>query len=139
MRLIALLLFLLAPLLPAQAQTRNEYAPGQVWEYRTRPEDAGSLLKIQQIEKDPNGEPIYHISLIGIHLKGVPADKLPHLPVSRATLDASVTRLSTSTAEFPEPDEGIKMWRDANGGVFTVPIAEIMAFVQKTVDEQMPR
>ena len=72
-------------------------------------------------------EPIYHISVIGFRFRNprmVPA--LPHAPVSRETLDASVTRLVHSTAEFPSADEGISQWREARGGVFTIPVAEIV-------------
>ena len=138
MKLFAFLSLFLASLIaiPAHAQDRPDYAPGQVWEYRNRPEDAGSLLKIQRVENDPRGEPIYHVSVIGIRIEGMPADKVPHLPVSRQTLDASVTRLSASTAEFPDPAEGIQMWRDANGGVFTIPIAQIIGIIQKAIDDQ---
>jgi hypothetical protein len=107
------------------------YAEGQVWEYRTRPGEEGSLLRIQHVEPWPAGDPVervYHISVIGVRVGGrMNLVELPHLPVSRTTLDASVTRLSTSTAAFPAGEEGRAMWREAQGGVFTIPLAEIVA------------
>ncbi|MEA3057295.1 MAG: hypothetical protein QOF34_110, partial [Sphingomonadales bacterium] len=98
---------------------QNGYQVGQVWEYRTRPEDAGSLLRIQKIEEIPASAkvgPVYHISVIGVHFGGSLAGaELQHLPVSRETLDASVTRLSSSKAAFPDPSAGIAEWRSAKG------------------------
>jgi hypothetical protein len=107
-----------------------------VWEYRTRPQNAESLLRIQQVETGPAGAPVYHFSLAGIRIDGMPGDTMPHLPVSAATLDASVTRLSTRTPDFPDPAEGIATWRAAKGGVFTIPVADIVDIIQKTIDGQ---
>jgi hypothetical protein len=109
------------------------YQAGQIWEYHTRAIDAGSLLKIQKIESDPEATkygPIYHISVVGVHLFGQPAaSAIAHLPVSRSVLDESVTRLVTSDAAFPDADEGIASWREAKGGVFTIPVDEIVMTV----------
>jgi hypothetical protein len=56
---------------------------------------------------------------------------LPHFPVSQVTLDASVTHRSNSTAPFPAADEGIAQWRAAQGGVFTIPVAEIVGIADQ--------
>lgn len=114
-------------------QEPNRYAVGQVWEYQTRPGDEGSLLKIQRIERAPGRRDlVYHISVIGFRLSN--PDVLPvlhHSPVSRATLDASVTRLSSSTAEFPDPSEGIAVWKRNNGGVYDIPVARIIEAIER--------
>ena len=111
----------------------NEYAEGQVWEYRTRPGDEGSLLKIHRIERQRGQrELVYHISVIGFRLSNpevVPV--LPHSPVSRETLDASVTRLSDSTIVFPDPTDGILVWKRNNGGVYTIPVARIIELIDR--------
>ena len=123
--------------LSAQAPA-PKYALGQVWEYKTRPQDAGSLLKIQRIETYGD-RPVYHISIIRVHFSQPGfAGILPHLPVSDETLDASVTRLSPTTPDFPTTsvDEGIAEWRKAKGGVFTIPVAEIIAIVEQSVSGQ---
>src|SRR5579859_1982002 len=105
--------------------SHHDYAEGQVWEYHTRQGDEGSLLRIQKVEQLEKIGPVYHISVIGVHFAHAPlAGVLQHLPVSQATLDASVTRLSSSTATFPDPSAGIAQWRAANGGVFTIPLAD---------------
>lgn len=111
----------------------NAYAEGQVWEYRTRPGDEGSLLKIQRIERRRGQrELVYHISVIGFRLSNpevVPV--LPHSPVSRETLDASVTRLSDSAAEFPDASNGILVWKRNDGGVYTIPVARIIELIDR--------
>ena len=127
---------------PAQAASRVLYAEGQVWEYHTRPSDEGSLLRIQKIEQSAqpaNFGPIYHISIIGIHFASAPlSGQLQHAPVFASSLNASVTRLSKLQPVFPDPSEGIIQWRAANGGVFTIPIAEIVNLIEQTVPASAP-
>ena len=139
MRVIRYLAPLLALAASAGEAAPERYVAGQVWEYRTRPADEGSLLKIQAVEPSAAGtagEPIYHISVIGMRLAAPDVvGTLQHAPVSRAALDQSVTRLSTRTAVFPDAQEGIAHWRKANGGVFTVPVATIAEIMDKQTSE----
>ncbi|MFS2112127.1 hypothetical protein ACCC88_20715 [Sphingomonas sp. Sphisp140] len=125
MKLLAALLALFG--VSGQSTDRPAYAAGQVWEYRTRPTEPDSLLRIQAIEADPRGDPIYHISLIGLAL---PGGEIMHSPVSKQTLDASVTRLSSRRPAFPDPSEGIAIWRENEGGVFTLSVAEIVEAIE---------
>jgi hypothetical protein len=123
--------------LSAQASP-TKYAVGQVWEYHTRPQDAGSLLKIQEITTLRDRK-VYHVSVVGVHFArpGI-AGVLPHAPVSEETLDASVTKLSSSSVAFPplsSVDEGIAEWQRAQGGVFTIPVSEIIEFADKQISE----
>jgi hypothetical protein len=126
----------------AATPTVDRYAEGQVWEYQTRPEDKGSLLKIQKIEASPGFTktgPVYHVSIIGIHFAGLPINgTLQHAPFSRVSLDASVTKLSSSKAAFPDANGGIAEWRKAQGGIFTVTVAEAVSFAEQTMRKQMP-
>ena len=129
------LLMALAALLGA-ADPASRYAEGQVWEYRTRSGDEGSLLKIQSVEDHPafrEQGPVYHISVVGVRLGGQTGSVIQHLPVSRATLDASVTRLSDRPIPFPDAAEGISQWREAEGGVFAIPMSQIIDFVEQAV------
>lgn len=136
MRAVLLALSLLASGVGPGGREADRYATGQVWEYRTRPGEEGSLLKIQAIEHDAaaiRGSAIYHISIIGLHLKDPQlAPVLAHTPVSRTTLDTSVTRLRADAPAFPDAGPGIAQWRSARGGVYTTSVAEIVA----GIDEQ---
>lgn len=115
------------------AAAPERYAEGQVWEYRPRLGDEGSLLKIQSVGRYPafaKTGPVYHVSIIGFRL-GTPRvhPVLPHAPVTEAVLDASVTRLHLAAAAFPSANDGIKQWREAEGGVFTISISEIVGIL----------
>lgn len=115
----------------------NIYAEGQVWEYRTRPSDPGSLLKIQKIDTDPRrpvNRVIYHISIIGIRLNDPAVRReISHVPVTREALDDSVIRTIPSRPTFPDVSDGIAEWRRVKGGVFTLPIAQIIDVVEQTM------
>jgi hypothetical protein len=120
----------------APAAAKPRYAEGQVWEYRTRAGDEGSLLKIQKMEKVPELAalgPVYHVSVVGVHLADGPTREIAHLPVSRQTLDASLTRLSRRHVGFPDVEEGIAEWRSDKGGVFTITVAEIVGILEQTI------
>jgi len=119
----------------------HHFAEGQVWEYRTRPGDEGSLLKIQKIEVLPEfveTGPIYHVSIIGLHFPGLPVEgKLQHAPFSKVSLDMSVIKLSKSKSEFPDVGAVIAEWKAGHGGVFTVTVAEAVNFAEQTMRSQM--
>ena len=106
----------------------RQYEAGQVWTYRTRPQDEGSLVKIQLVEPyGPEGQDeVFHISLIGLTFQnGYVRPEVAHAPVSRETLDASVLEQVSTEDEFPNHAEGLMSWREGEGGVFTVTLAEL--------------
>ena len=123
----------------------QSYAEGQVWQYKTRSNETGSLLKIDMIESDPRFGDIYHISLIGLKVANPKAPdgmttELPHVPVSRQTLDASLTTPSSSKAEFPDFREGYTAWKFAfdqgEAAIFQQDVAEIVGFVEDALKKQ---
>lgn len=132
MKLLLALFALLGMSQPVPVQPSGPYEVGQ---YRTLPRDEGSLLKIQAIEPDPRGQPIYHVSLTGLKIAAGDGmlQEVGHLPVSKQTLDASVTRLSKRPASFPDAAPGIADWRAANGGVFTITMIEIVGVIEQSV------
>ncbi|MEO1046189.1 MAG: hypothetical protein AAFX04_12175 [Pseudomonadota bacterium] len=142
------LLCLLAGLLLANTGDNpadHAYAEGQIWAYDTRAGEEGSLLKIQKIELiGPAEEPmeVFHLSIVGISFSNKAVGSvLPHTPVSRQTLDDSVVRLDDSDVEFPLPSavqQGIAAWEEAQGGVFTVSVKEIIDFVDQAIAAEMP-
>ncbi len=131
----------LAFALTAAAPTRHlGYAEGQVWSYRTRAEDPSSLLKINKIEGDARGgaSPIYHICVVGVHFGGSAMPKtIAHLPVSRQTLDNSVIALMFSSSVFPDSAAGIARWRAAHGGVFSIPVSEIVEIIDPSAPREL--
>lgn len=128
-----------APLSMAKNQAR--FSPGQIWAYKTRPQDQGSLIKIYRIETMEYGDKkvlAYHISMIGVSFGANGRNQqIGHLPVSKETLNKSVTKLVRNTRKFPDAsavDEGIAIWRKDKGGIFTISLAEIV----DALDNSMP-
>jgi hypothetical protein len=119
----------------AQTPAPGAYHVGEVWQYHTRPQDRGSRVKIQRIEVDPAypaAGPVYHISIVGLHLRNPRVQGLlTHAAVSRQTLDASLTVPSRSKPHFPSANDGIARWKKARGGVFTISLRDIVDIVDQ--------
>jgi hypothetical protein len=94
---------------PSQAAGRHD-AAGQVWEYKMRAGDEGSLLKIRQIEADPASAtrgPIYRISMIGFHLSNPQVQ--PILP-RRARVSADAGRKRGAPLDQHRSLPGRRAW-----------------------------
>jgi hypothetical protein len=126
------------------AASAHDYAAGQVWTYHVNPGDEGSTLQINKVEQDPKLGPIFHISVFGLHISnpgvaGGVLTALPHLPVSKATLDKSVVSLSRTAARPVAYEEGYAHWREefdaGRADVYTISVAEIVALAQKMMSK----
>jgi len=133
------LLVALALALGHAAASAQDFAEGQVWEYDARESDQGSLLKIHQIEEIQIADEtmlVYHIAISGIYVAAIGKKiDLPHAPISPAALRASVKRLVQSDYAFPDPEEGIEMWRQDEGGVFTISPSKIADIIEQAVSQ----
>ena len=137
---LVLLLQLLA--LPAVAAS---FEVGQVWRYNTRPGEEASRLYIAHIDRDLATRTIFHLYIDGLKLQnplmaGGVQDHLTHVPVSRETLEASVTELQQENVLPPDISEGYVLWREAfekgQAGVFTVPVAQIVGIIEQAFAKQ---
>jgi hypothetical protein len=125
----------------AQAQ---QFSERQVWAYRARAAEPSSTLLINKIEHEAKLGEVFHISVLGVHVKnkhapGGVSKELPHFPVSRKTLELSVTKLMGTSRANPEYQEGYATWRKAfqegQAGVFTIPVSEIVGIVESTINQ----
>jgi hypothetical protein len=121
--------------------TNAKYAEGQVWKYKTRPGEEGSLLVIGRITETVS-EPTYGIYITGVKVKNPYSpsgfqEVLPHAPVTDAVLDTSVTERVDTTIALDGFDDGYDEWKSAydadKGGVFTIPVSEIVEAVEFAV------
>jgi hypothetical protein len=115
---------------------RPPYAEGQVWEYRTRPGDEESVVKIQKIgpyPADPEGGLVYHISIYRVTFGPGKTATIWHAPVAKRTLDASLTGLSDKAVRPGHADEEIAEWSRGGGGVITATVAEIAGLAADAV------
>jgi hypothetical protein len=131
---ITLLLSLAAA--PAVAASFEE---GQIWHYQARPGEEASRLFIARIDRGIGTQTIYHIYLDGLKLKnplyeGGVQDRLPHAPVTRRSLETSVTELLEENATMPDIAEGYAAWllafEKGQAGVFTLPVNQIVQHIE---------
>jgi hypothetical protein len=122
----------------------HEFLEGQVWSYKTRPGEEKSTLLINKVEADPRLGSIFHVSVSGVSVRNsrVPADvtsELPHVPVSKQTLEQSCVKLVGKSPFNPDYLEGYTEWRSAfdqgNAGLFSVSIAEIIDGIEAAINQ----
>ena len=94
---------------------------------------------------EPNAKlgTIYHICVGGLkilnpHKDSGTQDNLPHSPVSKKTLDESVTTLAIEhTDDLPDISKGYSTWKEAfdngEGGIFTIPVKQIIQYIEDIV------
>jgi hypothetical protein len=128
---LAIIVFFAAPQAFAQTPT---FAVGQVWSLQA-PMDPAARVHVGAVED--NGQTV-HISLWGqpIAEAGPLGSPLTagHLPISAEALGRSIDAL---VDEAPPPDltfaEGYEHWREAQGGVFTLTVHEIVLVMVETI------
>lgn len=118
----------------------QKYGIGQAWNYQTREGEEGSYVTIALVEEHEKFGTIYHISIEQVSFRNPNSptgiqSRLPHAPVTSRTLDDSVTTLITDQVNLlPDISIGYGQWRDAKGGVFTIPVKDIVKFIEEVVN-----
>ncbi|WP_228433278.1 hypothetical protein [Chryseobacterium arthrosphaerae] len=74
-------------LLSFSCTKKDQYSVGQEWNYKTRPTEKSSILKILKIEEYPETGKVIHISISGLKIKNPAsptgyAENLSHIPIS---------------------------------------------------------
>jgi hypothetical protein len=54
------------------------------------------------------------------------------MPVTRAAVERSITKLQKEISDIPDYPAGYDEWRGACGGVYTIPVAEAVAIGEAT-------
>jgi hypothetical protein len=149
--ILFLLCLALAAGVAAQAQdaslkdtTESKYKVGQVWSYKTRPDEKASSFIVVKVENHPKLGNIIHIALRELKVKrpSGPDDfitKVNHMPFAEEALDKSAVKLLKEKVELPDYREGYDLWREAfdegNAGVYTITIAEAVGVMEKTLNQ----
>ncbi len=119
----------------ASAQT---FEAGQVWTL-SAPMSESTRVRIGRIED--NGQTV-HISLWGepVDAPGMASPLVAsHLPISADALRRSVRTLVDETPPSDlEFDAGYAEWQSAQGGVFTIPVSEIVGALVEIMSRQQP-
>jgi hypothetical protein len=136
------LFFLVGLLGLAPTAGAADFEVGEVWSYSTRPGDELSLVLINYVEEVPNLGVVYHISVLRhVRASDVPPRRqfeLPHLPVLKESLEASVIELVGHQKPLDSYRRGYEIWRAAfkegRAGAFSIPIAEIIESIEQSAE-----
>ncbi len=110
---------------------------GAVWSYETRPGEETSTFTVRCIEESASGGRTIHIEVAGISIEtaGGIADSIGHLPVAEDSLAEVIVERVGFDEEAASRSfvDGYSSWREANGGVWTLPLAQVLDEVEATV------
>jgi hypothetical protein len=114
----------------------DNYQVGQVWTYQTRQGEESSRLIIVRTTSKPGIGKVYSIFIENIQLDvgdGEIQEQLPHAPVSKEVLDASVLEMVETRQRLPDFEWAWQEWLDAGGGVYSIPVARILNTTEQAV------
>lgn len=120
-----------------------QFEPGQVWKYKTRPEERRSTLTVVRVDKIGDNR-VIHISLVGLKMKNPRTDEgvsetVSDLPITREALQQSVTELVGVSDTLPDYEEGYRIWRKAyaegKAGYFTDPVSDCLDYMEQALNQ----
>ena len=123
----------------------SKYKVGQVWRYKTRPQEEKSTFIVVKVESHPKLGNIVHIALRDLKLRKPNSDFIEsagHLPFAEEAVSRSAVKMVKEKAELPGYEEGYRRWREAfdagRAGVYTISVAEAVGVMEETLN-QWPR
>jgi hypothetical protein len=120
-----------------QEATFSTFELGAVWSYESRPGEEASTFTVRCIEETPGGGRSVHIEVDGVSIQaaGGTTDSIGHLAVTEDSLtEVIVERVGFDDGPASQSFvDGYSSWRDSNGGVWTVPLAQVIDDVEATV------
>ncbi len=131
--LLRLLTFCL--LVGAAAAARAEtYEIGQIWNYKTRPQEPKSTLMILRIDNTSKLGQVVFIGLQDVrvqHPSGRAFSSMSPLPFTKDALDKSVVKLAGRTDKLMSANFGYQKWKEAEAAgktppTYVKPVAEIV-------------
>jgi hypothetical protein len=118
------------------------YLPGEVWSYQTRDSEPFSRVFILKVDRQTNGEEIFHVSIDNLAIRapetpGGLISEIGHLPLSRTCLEESLTERIAYVGELPDISQGYALWHAAfergEASVIDIPIADIVQTTEYAV------
>jgi hypothetical protein len=116
----------------------KKYQPGQVWQYKTRPDEQGSRITVLKVEALPKVGTIVHVRVDHIRLRnctgGPEPDTFQHMPFAREAMERSIAKLEKNDVNIPDLG-GYEQWRVDCGGVYTITVAEAIKVAEYTFNK----
>ena len=122
----------------------TKYKVGQMWSYKTRPNEKDSYFIIVKIDADPKLGNIIHIALRNLKMKNPRSsdgfsDKANHLPFSEKSINESAVKILKEKVDLPDFEEGYQMWKEAfdqkRAGVYSITVAEAVDIMEKSLNQ----
>ena len=138
--------------MPKEPASSPSFSVGQVWKYKTRPNESDSRVTIVSIDNDdPEYGDIVHIYISGLEIANPTAPNgktlfISHLPYLSEALAESLTEMESQyddvesqLDQYDATQEGYRLWKRAfensEAGVFTNPVADAIGFVEESVQK----
>jgi hypothetical protein len=117
----------------ASAVDPPAFQPGQMWSVK----DSSIKIVIGHIEPYAGGRTAISVSVFDVPCPpamGCTTTVVAHAPFDSEALAKSVDRLIASKAQTaPGFESGYQDWKQAQGGVFTIPVSQLPALLFKIV------
>lgn len=122
--------------------TDSKFKVGQVWKYKTRPNEPDSVFTIAKIDNEPKSGVIIHITVSNLKIKNPQApsgytDLVGHMPIAEKAIADSVTELSNQKPDLSSYEDGYQEWRKAfdsgKAGIWTLPVSECVAAMEQEI------
>ena len=122
----------------------SEFKIGQIWKYKTRPNEPDSRLTVCKVEVAGKLGTVIHVSISAVKIKSPQnkngeATEISHLPFAESAVKQSVLQIAQEKAALPDYSEGYQTWRKAaeqgKGGVWTIAVAEAIAVMETALNK----
>ena len=112
----------------------ENYQVGQIWSYKTRPQEPNSTLMILRIDNTSKLGQVVFIGLKDVHVKhptGKAFSSMSPLPFTKEALDQSVVKLVGNTDKLMSSNFGYSKWKEAQlagktPSTYVKPVAEMV-------------
>ncbi len=125
LRLAAILFASVVIVAAAQAADIAAFQPGQMWTVK----NSDIRIVVGRVEPFVKGKTAVSISVLNVPCPpeaGCKTSVVAHAPFDAEVLADSVDKLvSTNAQTAPQFDQGYANWKQAHGGVFTVPVSKL--------------
>ncbi|HEX8738473.1 MAG TPA: hypothetical protein VF721_24290 [Pyrinomonadaceae bacterium] len=127
-----------------QNKTDSKYKVGQMWSYKTRPQEKKSYFIIVKIDVHPKLGNIIHIAVHDLKIKNPNSrsgfsDEVNHMPFSEAAINKSADKLLKEKIDLPDYEEGYQLWKEAfdshHAGIYTITLAEAVDAMEASLNQ----
>ena len=119
--------------------TESKYKVGQMWSYKTRPDEEKSYFIVVKVETHPKLGNIVHIAVRKLKMQnrrspGGVSEDVNHMPFSEEAINESAVKILKDKVDLPDFRDGYQEWRDAfdagHAGIYTITLAEAVKVME---------